>query len=142
METQEVLLGPGTVSRIYLASAFDLEWNEQAIRLPSVTALVMQTSRPLLGGQLQPVPRDESCGRVVITEARTVEIAFDAGTRIWVDCAAPQHSGISYGKRGVLIVHTPARQFSLWFAPGAKPRKHARVAAAEALESVGYNRAQ
>ena len=141
MEPHQILLGPRTVSRLFLGSTFDLELSGQGIRLPGATALIMQTSRPLLGGQLQPVLEGDACGKVVITPGVAVDLTFDIGTHLWIDCAVPR-DGISFGARGVVIVCTPTRQFSLWFAPGAKPRKHPRIAAAEALVSLGYNRAQ
>ncbi|HEU5450484.1 MAG TPA: hypothetical protein VFU76_00780 [Terriglobales bacterium] len=121
----EMLLGPRTVSHVFLASAdFDLHLDERHVRLRGASSVVMQTSRPLLGGQLQPVQHEESCGRVTFTpgKASLVEIAFDLGTRMWMDCSAPESEGISYGNRGVLIVCTPGREFSLWFAPGSQPR--------------------
>ena len=141
MEPHEIFLGPRTVSRLFLGSTFDLELSAQGIRLPGATALVMQTSRPLLGGQLSPVAENDSCGKVVITPGQAVDLTFDLGTHLWIDCAVPR-DGISFGERGVVIVSTPGKQFSLWFAPGDKPQKHARLAAAEALVAVGYNRAQ
>jgi hypothetical protein len=90
--------------------------------MSGATSVMMQTSRPLLGGQLQPVQHEESCGRVTFTPGAAVDIAFDVGTRMWIDCAAPASEGISYANRGVLIVVTPGREFSLWFAPGQRPR--------------------
>ena len=116
----EMLLGPRTVSHVFLNSDFDLQLDEAHVRMLGATSVVMQTSRPLLGGQLQPVVSGESCGKVIFTPGATaqVDVVFDVGTRMWIDCAAPESEGISYGNRGVLIICTPVRQFSLWFAPG------------------------
>lgn len=135
MRKYEMLLGPRTVSHVFLNSEFGLQLEEASVRMRGATSVVMQTSRPLLGGQLQPVVAGESCGRITFTPGAEalVDVAFDVGTRMWIDCAAPESEGISYGNRGLLILCTPERQFSLWFAPGkaaATPRIAVRRQAA------------
>lgn len=142
-DRHEISIQSGSVTRIYVASSFDVQFVQDdavaAVRIANPLAVVVEHTRPkinLRGDEFLRAVDLGVFGNIVISGDklrvdRTLEVVFFDGVLFWVEPLAEATATGPMGNKGLLLISMPGNDLAVWF--GSKRKRAAKVAPATTI---------